>query len=428
MLVIEEILQLILLLILFVIVKNIKYGIAMYLAYSFLVPYCKLGLGGFVFQQNLINTVILLIVWHRIKEFDIKPFVAFFVFYGLILITIPFAHGVSSSFQLDRWRSGLMLNLFVPIAIWNLNKTWNAYTTIRNFILVSIIIACIYGIFLTTMGGVNPYIMYFYSISGATYSLDWYGADSRLFGRISSVFQHPMSFGLFLGCSMIYIYSLRSKLNTIILYVVLALILVNIVTCGIRSVIFAFLITVLFFLIVCRKYKIVFGIIGIALILTVFICLTPSLYEYFGQVSDISDQSNIGGSSIDMRLDQLDGCLKEIRDCQIFGEGLMWHEEYLVNHGAHPTVIGFESLVFIILCDHGLFGFFIYGAMIMLLLVTQRKYIKDSMNKLLLTCYMVFYFGYCTLTGDYSYMKIWLLFYFLTFSEMYASQSNCYNS
>lgn len=424
MLAIEIILQLILLVIVFIIIKNAKYGIALYLAYSFLIPYCKLSLGGFVLQQNLINTVILLVVWRQIKKLDIKPFTAFFTFYGLILITIPFAHGVSSSFQLDRWRSGFMINLFVPIAIWNLHKIRNAYEAIRKFILVTIIIACVYGIFLTTAHGINPYVMFFYSISGATYNLGWFASESRLFGRISSVFPHAMHFGMFLGCAMIYIYSQKSNLNTKLLYLVQSLILVNIVTCGIRSVLFAFLITVLFFLIMCRRYKLVFEIIGIASILMVFVYLTPSLYEYFVNVSDINDQGSIGGSSLNMRIDQLEGCFYEIRDCQIFGEGLMWHEDYIVRYGAHPTIIGFESLIFIILCDHGFFGFFIYSAMIVLLLVTQRKYIKDSMYKLLLTCYMVFYFSYCILTGDYSYMKIWLIFYFITFSEMYVSQSN----
>lgn len=418
----EIFLQAVILIIIVVIFKNLRWGLALYIAYSFLVPYCKLGFGGFVLQQNLINTVILFSAWLTTKQFDLKPFRAFIVFYILILLVIPFTNGISADYQIDRWRGMIMLNLFVPIAMWNMRCMKDAYVPLRICIIVTIIISCVYGLFLTTMGGINPYAMIFYALNGEDYLYEWFGAGTRLFGRISSVFTHPMSYGMFLGCTLIYIYHLRDKISKYLYYGLMTLILINILICGVRSLLFASLITFIFFFIACGKIKIILGLSLVASVIALVVVLTPELYEYFNAVSDVSDQNEIGGSSLDMRLSQLDGCFREIKDCFLVGKGHMWHEYYLVKFEEHPVIFGFESLLFIIICDYGMFGFFIYGIMLLILLQTQNKYIKGSLDRLTLNCYIVFYLSYCILTGDYSYMKIWLIFYYLTFSEMYILQ------
>ena len=150
----------------------------------------------------------------------------------------------------------------------------------------------------------------------------------------------------------------------------------------------------------------------------------PDFAKYFSDVSDISDRSNISGSNLEMRLSQLRGCFKEINDCMLIGKGFAWHSYYMSIKVVHPEILAFESLIFVILCDHGILGIFIYASMVIILLYTQRLFIKDYTDRLLLTCYVVFYLSYCIFTGDYSYMKIWLLFYYITFSEMYISQGD----
>lgn len=422
----EYFLQFILLLLIIIISTTPPVGVALFLAYSFLIPYCKIGFGELVLQQNLVNTIVLFAVWNRTHKLDLKPFYAFLVFYVLILIEIPFTDGVSSSFQLDRWRSAIMVNLFVPIALWNIRKIDNVYSHIRKSLIVVIIIATIYGLFLTTMKGINPYSMFFHSLKGVEYSIDWYSASDRLFGRISSVFLHPMHFGMFLGCASIYVLSIRNKIRPILYYVLLLLIFTNFITCGIRSVLFSSLITLIFFLSASGKIKYVFGIIILASIFSLIVYFTPELNQYFSDVSNISDQSNISGSNLDMRLSQLEGCFREIKDCFIFGKGHMWHENYMMKNGTHPIILAFESLVFIIICDYGIFGFFIYGIMLLILFYTIKKHINDSWNRLLLKCYIVFYLSYSTITGDYAYMKMMLVFFYLTFSEIYISQTKKY--
>ena len=419
----EILLQLILLIIIVAIFFNLRLGIALFVSYSFLVPYCKLDFGGTVLQQNLINTIVLLSVCLNIKHINIRPFVAFVVFYILILFLIPFANGVDIEYQLDRWRSMVMGNLLVPIALWNMHSMKNAYLSTRHCLIGAVTIACIYGIFLTTMNGVNPYIMFINAINGNEYRLEWFSSEGRLFGRISSVFTHPMTYGMFLGCSFIYVYSIKEKISKNLFNILLFLLAVNIVIIGVRSLLFASFITYLFFLFLCRKKKVMVSAVGLAILFFLMVYIVPELRNYFQKISDISDQNDIGGSNLDMRLAQLEGCFNEIRDCFWVGKGNSWHENYMEKNYLHPTILGFESLLFLIICDYGILGFCIYGIMIWILLYTQKKYIAYPLNRVILSCFIVFYLSYCLFTGDYSYMKIWLFFYFLTFSEMYKKQN-----
>lgn len=424
----EIVLQIILLIIIAIILKDVKLGVALYLFYSIVVPYCKLSIGSFSLQQNFINIIALFVILYKVPQIDVKPFYALFTFYTLFLLVMPLCSGVGFSYQLEKWRSGLMIALCIPIAIWNMHSLGkDPYYFCRNLVIAAIIISCVYGVILTQSHGINPYIMFFNDLRGGNYSVDWFAAESRLFGRISSVFDHPMRFGMFLGCSLIYLYSIRDKINTVLLYVLLLLVTVNVVTCGIRSVLAASLMTIAYFLLISRKFKFFIVSAIITVIIFAIINSVPAIEQYFTNVMDVSEKSDIGGSSLEMRLDQLQGCFHEIRDCQFFGKGYMWHENILEVKGAHPVIKGFESLVFIILCDHGYFGFFVYALMTCMLLLMQKKYIKNSDNRIVLTCFIIFYYSYTFITGDYQYFKILLIFYFLTFSEMYISQTKFYN-
>ncbi len=97
--------------------------------------------------------------------------------------------------------------------------------------LVCIAIASIYGLFLTQTEGLNFYIMELTDISGGEYNIEYLTRDTgRMFGRITSVFIHPMSFGLFLGLSLVFIYSCIRKVNVYIIAILSLLVLINVFT------------------------------------------------------------------------------------------------------------------------------------------------------------------------------------------------------
>lgn len=425
----EVILQIIILILIYSIYKNPKVGIPLFVSYYFLVPYCKLNFGLFSLQNNFIYLLIFLAVIYRHREYDFKPFYGLFCFFTLILLTIPLTNGVGPDYQFNALRVNAMTCLLLPMSIWMMRTSgYLFFKNFQSYIITVIIIACVYGLILTTMSGVNPYIMMFYDISGSDYLVGWYATSSRLFGRISSVFMHPMRFAMFLGCALIYILSLRtiSSGNKIFLLIIIGL---NCLFCGVRSLLLAILITAVFFLLMCRKFKVIFVSSIISALLIFFISLSPELSDYLLKVfNTFSGDESMSGSTLTMRFEQLEACFKEINDCQTFGKGYMWHEYYILTFGNHPEILAFESLIFVIICNQGYFGFVVWGLLFFIMYRMQKKYIRERMNRLILSCYMVFYISYCVSTGEYNYMIIFLIFYFFTFSKMYLHSKKTLNN
>lgn len=99
-----------------------RIGLCIYIAYVFTVPYCSLNIGGVSFGWNLINTTLLLAYCIDCKrkcgkiQFAYKPFMPFFLFYGLLLIEMLFQDGVPITYALNQWRLDLF-NLILPVVM-----------------------------------------------------------------------------------------------------------------------------------------------------------------------------------------------------------------------------------------------------------------------------------------------------------------------
>lgn len=65
-------------------------------------------------------------------------------------------------------------------------------------VVICICIAFGYGLFLTTTNGQNPYQLLIMTANGEKWNEEYAAVGGgRMFGRISSVFGHPMTYGLF---------------------------------------------------------------------------------------------------------------------------------------------------------------------------------------------------------------------------------------
>ena len=84
---------------------------------------------------------------------------------------------------------------------------------------------------------------------------------------------------------------------------------------------------------------IIAGFIGYQVIITI-----PDLSAYLGSIIDINNErQDIKGSSIEMRLEQFQGCLKEIQNCFFIGKGYGWTTYYMSQHEVHPVILASES-------------------------------------------------------------------------------------
>ena len=92
--------------------------------------------------------------------------------------------------------------------------------------------------------------------------------------------------------------------------------------CGIRSPIGAFFATVLVFLLLNHKVKLMVQVAIVGCLVYAVISTVPELNSYVESI--FSDKkSDVSGSSWELRLMQLEGCLAEIRNNPLFGKRMM---------------------------------------------------------------------------------------------------------
>ena len=399
---------------------NLKWGVVLFLMYMVLVPYMKLQFGGFELGQNLFNTAFLASYFiyankHMVRT-DWKPLMPFVVYFIATLCVMPLQSHVPFGIMFNSWRVDIMSTLILPFVIWNVAKAEpSSVKWFRNAMLVAIAIAVGYGLFLTTTGGLNPYIMSIMNLLDVKQDMESYyeaAGGGRLLGRISSVFVHPMSYAFFWGLSFIYVFQSRQYIKKVFIALLLIAVGASAITCGVRSVLGGLVVAVAYFFLMSKDYKMMIGVIVVALIVYYIADFIPELSKYLGSMADINNtKGDVSGSSVDMRLNQLEGAIKEGNKNPLFGLGYGWTGYYNSLRGDHPVCLAFESLIYVIICNFGLFGFAIWTYMVLKYMKNNR--IMHLSENVLFDCLIVFYISYSCITGEYGYMKTFLIFYIL---------------
>ena len=186
----------------------------------------------------------------------------------------------------------------------------------------------------------------------------------------------------------------------------------NILISGVRTGIAALAIGYIYFLIRFRKFKLIFFTLLSISILAVVVQTNDDLSDLFASFTDVSGtKSNVQGSSISLRLDQLEGAIHEIKGVELVGKGYGWNSYYQLKNGEHPTLIAFESLVFVVLCNSGIIGALIWIIFFVLLFRLQRNILKAKQDIFLMDSFVIVYAAYAVGTGEYGYIQIFAIYY-----------------
>lgn len=395
---------------------RLRTGICMYVAYMILVPYMNINL-GINLQWNVVNVLLLaafFLSYNKGKKVPLtfKPYFPFFFLYIAQLMEMPFQQDVPLNYAFNDFRLQLMTYLILPFVIWNYSaKDSKLRKQLKITIVLSICIAFGYGLFLTTTNGQNPYQMLIMAANGEVWNESYAEiGGGRMFGRISSVFGHPMTYGLFLGMAFIYIYTIKDYFKKYIWVILMLGIIAAIFLCGIRSPIGAFFATVVVFLLLNHKLKLMVQVSVVGCLVYAVISSVPELNSYVESI--FSDKkSDVSGSSWEMRLMQFEGCLSEIRNNPLFGKGYAWVGWYKTNFGDHPVILSFESLIYVVLCNSGIIGIIIW---VIFLIKLFKNTANISQNREIVICAIsltTYYIAYSVITGEYGYMKYFILFY-----------------
>lgn len=420
---------------------NIKISVTLYISYLILVPYLELNIGGQMLSHNLVNTILLLafLIHFRSKKFSkvnfklINPFL--FLFFTLLILSI-FATATPFNIQINSWRITFMKTCILVFLIWNISRYDNSLLIyIKWALIISIIIAGIYALILTQFGGINIYTSYLadYYDKDDVASIYSKVAQSRLSfstaGKIQATMIHPMTWTFVLCMSFVVFFYHFLKTNNKYYLIFIVFIAFNILISGVRTGIAALGIGYFYFLFQYRKKKIIIISLSVFVILGIIVQSNEDLSELFGTFTEVSSNSrnNISGSSITMRLSQLQGTFEIIQDSPIVGNGYGWNGLYLSKYGDHPILLAFESIVFVVLCNHGILGVIIWNFFFLSLFRLHRKLLNSKTDIYILDNLVIVYLTYAIGTGEYGYLAIFGFFYAYLFSILYSKKTHNFN-
>lgn len=395
---------------------KIEWGVGFLMLYLFLVPTYSLVFGTFSIGQNVFFLLLLLMLLlnkRGIKNNYLSMIIPFVMLFVTQAVLIPF-HFSDMPFedQLSNFRVDLM-SLLLPYAIICMAlSNRNSSTLYVNLLYIAIAVSSLYTIFLLSMLGQNPYID---SIENLLKSYDDSGQERvleegvRLFGYISSVYVRATEYGVFLIFSSVFLIRQFSRDNTWIPRVLYGLVLVCIFVCGVRSALMAEGVVVLAFLLQQRRFK-VFGAAAVVIVILGFL-INTFLPDYLQFIMSIRGDS-VAGSSLDMREEQLMGCIESLQNNPLLGHGYGWTSWYLRTIGHHTTMLSFESCIIQILCNNGIMGLVIWSSFVVVLLRKIKKIIsgnKSFYQSIVLL--LVGYFSYTFFTGDYGAFRVMMIFF-----------------
>lgn len=395
---------------------NLKLAISIYFGYTVLVPYFKVQMFGVPLSYNFVNTVLVVatIIHFKLKgySFSYQAIKVYIIFMLVLLLFIPFQTSIPYSTQLNYWRLDFMGRIMLPFLVWNLiinEKKTLEY--LKWSVMTVTVVACLYGIYLTTTGNNNIYITNLQSKYGISTFL--YKNDTRLYGRITSTFKHPMDWNNYLVLVFVFMAGLYERYRSIYCIPVIMLITLCILTGGVRSGFATLIIVVGYFLLMQRRLKVFIIIMFIMFGMYVVVSRYSALSAVLLSIADIEKQRTMIGSSVYMRLDQFNGSLNEISNCLFTGKGYGWTSWYMGKYKTHPVILAFESIVYVIICNWGLLGMIAWTIFFSFLFVVNRNIIKSKTGIVYADCLVVGFISYSVFTGDYYYFQYFALFHII---------------
>lgn len=396
---------------------NLQKGILLYIIYVFCVPFLEKNACGIPY--NIIHLFFIIIFFLKKKSFvtekSFRPLMPFLIYYFYVFITIFFQPVVPKEYSFNNFFSFLFLTFSIPFIQYNIFNSNHSRIMLKKIITFCVFLALFYGFILLFLHGRNPYIE---ELAPVIYDKSYATSALRLFGRVYGLFRHPMTFGFFIVCSVVflqYIYRNDAKCK-----ILLGLIVVNVFTCGVRTVLFSLFVVGVYLaynLNNVKKYReqILAYIMLSFIFIVILVNINTSFEEYIGSIIGVANKYNDlqEGSNLSMRLTQLGGAFAEIKDHMFFGLGYDWTAYYFMDLDpwtkGHPIMLSFESIVLIILCNTGIVGLLAYIMFILFIFKMNDKYFMNK--KIYLNELLIAYISYSLFTGEYGYLRYFLIFY-----------------
>lgn len=409
-------------LIIFVLIfYDLKLGMVAYVCYLFLVPIPTFG----VLPVSLLSISLFGMSVYKYGIVKLRESFSFVWPYLFLLVMLGVFMPLSStpfSFQFWMWRTDLINGLLSMWALCIIMLNSNLSFEISKTIVFLSFVVGIYALMLTQTDGVNPYVFGLKILTGGDVAENWFADENRLFGRISSTFIHPMTWAFVVGTLSIFTFFIRHQLNKYLLGSLSLILFLDVLFCGVRSVIGALLVSIVVYLILIRQFKVVIYVAMISVVALFVLSTNDVLSDYIQSIFDLKGSNELAnGSNFSMRTNQLLAAFREMERNPIIGNGYSWHCYYLQTFGDHPELLAFESLVFTILCNSGILGVVVWGGYLFFLCFLPFYYLERKEDIYTIVSYVFYYIAFACVTGDFSgYFFLW--FYIIMFCLSYKEK------
>lgn len=207
-------------------------------------------------------------------------------------------------------------------------------------------------------------------------NMEWYLFGERV--RISSTWAHPMSYGFI--CATLFFMIILNKQEIFAKSFLCILCFVNIMLSGSRTVLGTFVLMIMIFIGFYFKQQRNLRIICLIAITLFIIYNIPPVNEKITQVVlGIQGESDLGGSSIDMRLFQLNNVNEVFIQSPIIGNGLDYIYTDLglgTDKYDQDRFLGLESIVYWLMIERGIVGIIIELLMIISVVIYNIRNAK----------------------------------------------------
>lgn len=335
--------------------------------------------------QVLAHRFFILCFWASViyrKEYKhVKsPFTIVLIIYAIGFYIIGYHAQALSPFSKVWKPTAALLDsyLVLPLMFWGTKNI----TVKTKPIIWSLYIMTIFG-FITLAIHDNPYRDLFNTSPDMAWISSYYFGDRT---RITSTWSHPITYGFI--CTLFF-YMLVPYMKERKIKILLLFLFGSVMICGSRTVLFAFMLLGALYILLCYKVTKAIGIGAIALLLGSLSYLTvPIIHDKVEDVvATATGSSDTGGSSLDMRDEQLDASLFIFSSAPIYGHGPDYVQEQIMpNQQIYwqegLNLYGFESYLYILLIERGVVGIVMEILVSLALLLygfrNRRKYKKSA--------------------------------------------------
>ena len=335
--------------------KAVLYILPLSLFFTML-PVVKIG-DTYIGLCDAINFVIYGYVFSRktVRKFIIYNPLFHPLLVNLIFLLLIAMYGTERTSLYVLWKA-ISNEILLPLIFIYFLQTKNDILLLVKLYLKVFWVLCIYGI-IEFLLNYNVILYWLQSQTDFSFWVDHTNDIRYGYGRYNSLFHFPITFGdacvVFFYFIIFFCGKCREKIIEKKTYIyTLCLLFIGVLLANLRATFLALIFGLLQFN-YFRKPKIV--LMGLLVLLIIALSFSDYILNVYYSIFDLSGNHYVGGSSMDMRLRQLDISFFLFLQNPIFGGGLSMIY-YLMTEVSLPELAGAESQLFYLLIERGVLG------------------------------------------------------------------------